>query len=147
MKKKLFFDTCQLDHAKDGTINSDIFNGLNTLRDLAFKESSDRGWHKDDVKRKGVIKNFGNYCTNLHSEVSELWEAWRKNKLNELCDKADQMKQNDLEPLTCAEEEIADIVIRAMDTAAKLKVDVAKAVYYKLLFNRTRAHRHGGKLA
>lgn len=143
---KLFFDTCSLDHKKNGEINSDVFNALNTLRDLAYKESSDKGWHQDEIDDE-EIKNFGNYTANLHSEISELWEAWRKNKLYTECDKADVMKQSNLEPLSCSEEELADILIRTFDTGARLKVNLAKAVYNKLLFNRTRQHRHGGKLA
>lgn len=143
---EVLFDTFQLYHAENRIINSDIFNGLNILRDLSYTEASNRGWHHDDTDEE-EIKNFGNYTANLHSEVSELWEAWRKKKLNARCDKADLMEQHGLEPLTCAEEECADILIRTLDTAARLKVDLAKAVYYKLLFNRTREIRHGGKLA
>lgn len=144
MKEKLNFETCPFDTT--GNINSDIFNALNVLRELAYQEASNRGWHKDDTQEE-EIKNFGNYIANLHSEVSELWEAWRKKRLNLPCDKAEEMQSHNLAVLTCAEEEIADILIRTFDTAARLKIDVAKAVYHKLLFNRTRSHRHGGKLA
>ena len=119
---------------------------LNTSRDVAYQEAAANGWHSNDKEDDGV-PNFGNYTSNLHSEASELWEAWRKGKLDSPCDKADKMVQVDLLPLTCAEEEIADIIIRALDTAARLKVDVSKAVLNKLLFNRTRGYRYGGILA
>jgi HKD family nuclease len=52
-----------------------------------------------------------------------------------------------LPPLTNAQEEIADEIIRALDKAAEFKVDVAEAVSVKMAFNATRPHKHGGKLA
>lgn len=120
---------------------------FNLFRDVAYQEAANNGWHKNDKEDDG-IPNFGAYIANLHSEASELWEAWRKGALNTRCDKADKMQyEHGLEPLTCAEEEIADIIIRALDTAARLKIDVSKAILNKLLFNRTRGHRYGGKLA
>lgn len=49
--------------------------------------------------------------------------------------------------LTCAEEELADIIIRAMDTAKRLGVNIGRAIAVKHAFNATRPHRHGGKAA
>lgn len=84
--------------------------------------------------------------SNLHGEVSELWEAYRSGKLNEPCDKAHKMKELGIEPLTCIEEELADIVIRAMDTAQEYGVDLGRAIVAKDAYNQTRPHRHGGKI-
>lgn len=118
------------------------FAALNVLRDHCYNESKAKGWHAEEGP-----PNMGNFCANLHGEVSELWEAWRKDKLHKPCDKAEDMDYNGLPILTCAEEEIADIIIRALDTAATLNIDVERAVAGKLDFNRTRPHRNGGKLA
>ena len=52
-----------------------------------------------------------------------------------------------MEPLTCLEEELADIVIRAFDTAKALGVDIERAVSVKHAFNASRPYRHGGKVA
>ena len=82
---------------------------------------------------------------NLHSEVSELWEAFRNNKLQEPCDKAVKMKALGLPELTCIEEELADIFIRCLDTARENGVDLAKAVIAKDSYNQTRPHKNGGK--
>ena len=84
-------------------------------------------------------------CNNMHDEVSELHEAWRNGVLHGLCDKERAMKDAGIYPLTCIEEELADIVIRALDSAAFLGVDIGSAIKRKHQFNATRAHRHGGK--
>lgn len=43
--------------------------------------------------------------------------------------------------------ELADIIIRVCDTAGALGIDLAAELRSKLDYNRTRSHRHGGKLA
>lgn len=117
------------------------YSALNTLRDHCYNESKAKGWHTEKNP------NIAAFCTNLHGEVSELWEAWRKGALDKPCDKAEKMEANGVPVLTSAEEEIADILIRALDFSYVLNVDVGRAVEAKLQFNRTRPHRNGGKLA
>jgi NTP pyrophosphatase (non-canonical NTP hydrolase) len=99
----------------------------------------EKGWHKEGLGEHRVPA----LIANLHGEVSELWEAYRNGTLNKPCDKASKM----VEPLTCAEEELADIVIRAFDTAGVLGIDIARAICVKHAFNEKRPYRHGGKKA
>ena len=87
------------------------------------------------------------YATNLHGEVSELYEAIQSRTLYQPCDKAKKMEDAGLEPLTCAEEELADVIIRALDTAKAMGIDIGRAVQVKSAFNETRPFRHGGKKA
>lgn len=84
---------------------------------------------------------------NLVGETSELWEAFRKSTLDKPCDKTEGMEALTGETLTNMEEEVADIVIRALDLAAKFGVDISKAVRVKHAYNRSRGFRHGGKIA
>jgi NTP pyrophosphatase (non-canonical NTP hydrolase) len=72
---------------------------------------------------------------NIHGEVSELWEAYRKGTMNAPCDKPI--------PLTCAEEELADIIIRVLDTAHDLQIDLDHVVRVKSRYNISRPHKHG----
>lgn len=122
-------------------ITASAKNTLNSLRDICVAESKAKGWRTEPKI------NVGDFMSNLHGEVSELWEAYRESKLDKLCNKSEKMIENGIEPLTCAEEELADIVIRALDTSEALGVDIGKAVNAKLQYNRTREHRNGGKLA
>lgn len=98
-----------------------------------------KGWHEEGASDARVPQ----FVANLHGECSELWEAYRAGKLRAPCDKAAKMG----EPLTCIEEELADIVIRAFDMACLLGVDIERAIAVKHAFNSTRAYRHGGKVA
>jgi len=113
---------------------------------LCHKKSCEKGWHDEDDKMS-EREMIACYLMNLHSEVSEAWEAFRKNQHNEPCDKADKMTKAGIIPLTCLEEEFADIVIRTLEDAHALGINIESAVERKLAFNELRPHRHGGKLA
>lgn len=63
----------------------------------------------------------------IHSEVSEALEAFRKDD-----------KEN-------FAEELADVVIRVLDCATGLQIDLDNEIAKKLEKNRGRSHRHGGK--
>jgi len=114
---------------------------LNELAEYVYNIAKDVGFHTR------TELPIGDMVANIHSEVSELWEAYRKNELNYACDKVEKMVELGLHPLTCASEEIADILIRTLDLAKAMDIDVDKAVQVKCEYNKTRPHRNGGKLA
>ena len=114
---------------------------LNELRDQAHNNAKARGFYD-----KGQ-PSVGDFCANLHGEVSELWEAHRHDQLEAPCDKATAMILAGCVPLSCAQEELADIIIRALDMAGALGIDLDEAVCQKMKFNATRSYRHGGKIA
>lgn len=120
---------------------NEYFN-LNQFSTFCYNESKANGFHSEESGNPDLSK----YLMNLHTEISELWEAYRNNNLNKTCDKAEKMMTIGIAPLTCFEEELADIIIRAGDTAAAFGIDLEKAVTNKILFNRTRGYRNGGKL-
>lgn len=115
------------------------------VRDV-YTLAADKGWHPPEPDAR-IGDTVAKYLMNLHAEVSEAWEAYRAGKLFDPCDKAEKMKALGLRPLSCLEEEFADIVIRVMDDAAALGIDLESAIEVKHAYNATRAHRHGGKLA
>jgi len=63
----------------------------------------------------------------IHSEVSEALEAFLGDDRNNFG------------------EELADIIIRVLDCAPGLKIDIDECVRRKLEVNRQRGYRHGGK--
>ena len=115
----------------------DSTSALSAVALHVYKVSTISGFHEnDDDMQNG---RFGEFCANLHGEVSELWEAFRKGNLHKQCDKSVK--------LTCAAEELADIIIRAMDTAVTLGIDIGEAVAAKDAYNQTRPYKHGDKRA
>ncbi len=128
---------------------------FNRLRDHVAENAKNKGFKNPP---KGIpaeiwfsrpldIIRAAVYMANMVGEVAEFWEAARKGKLHEPCDKAEGMTAKGLPTLTCAEEEIADMIIRALDNAAEFGVDVAKAVAVKAAYNTSRPYQHGGRQA
>ena len=111
---------------------------LSVISAKVFSIAKDHGFHDGDQVGGVTFDRMSRFCANLHGEVSELWEAARKGHLMEKCDKPVN--------LTCAEEELADIVIRAFDTAHTLGLDIGRAIALKSEYNESRPHMHG-KLA
>lgn len=114
--------------------------GMRNIGNLAtavHKLAQEKGWYDDEQTEDAFIERM---CNNLHDEVSELHEAWRKGKL-----KAPGMEAVGLPVLTCLAEELADILIRVLDDAKHLGVDIEAAVRIKHDYNKTRPHRHGNK--
>lgn len=84
----------------------------------------DKGWY--DVER-----TVGDLVSLIHSEVSEALEAFRKSP--------EETMQEDIG------EELADIIIRTLDMASRLGVDMQVVLERKIEKNRHRGYRHGGR--
>lgn len=119
-----------------------IEDGINLMMEAAYDNASAKGFHNLSPDNDHFIPIT---VANIHGEVSEFHDAWRIGKLDEPCDKAEKMEKLGLPPLSCGEEELADIIIRALDTAARLGYDIGAAVTAKHLYNTTRPMLHGGK--
>jgi NTP pyrophosphatase (non-canonical NTP hydrolase) len=48
-----------------------------------------------------------------------------------------------LKRLSCLEEELADIIIRCLDTAHTFNLDIGRAILDKCEYNKTRPWMHG----
>ena len=120
-------------------MNIDKLN-INEVADLVHQNAVDHGFHPQD---QDINLFLANQCCNIHAEVSEFWDAHRANKLNQHCDKSDKMDDMGLDPLSCAEEELADIVIRVLDVSRRLGIDIMRAIAVKHTYNVTRPFRHG----
>jgi NTP pyrophosphatase (non-canonical NTP hydrolase) len=94
-----------------------------TAKRHGFRE----GYEVDDEK------SFGLKNALMHSELSEALEAARRG--NPMSVK--------IPPCSHISEEFADCVIRIMDEADRLGLDVARAIVLKMAFNDKREYKHG----
>ena len=95
-----------------------------------------RWWH-DPATGQRLKRNKGEMISLMHSELSEMMEAERKDLMD---DKLPHRKG--------AEVELADLLIRAFDYAGAYGFDLEGAVREKLAFNAKREdHSHAVRLA
>lgn len=90
-------------------------------------------------------RTVGDDIALIHSEASEMLEAYREGGL------ADQTKPGyEGDEILMKPEgfgsEAADVLIRLLDTCERRGVDLAYEFERKLEYNKSRGHRHGGKL-
>jgi len=123
------------------------YQNINRLSHVVYQNAVAKGFHDTDASETET-QRLARWAANLHGEVSELWEAARRGQLHDPCDK-DAVVQDLGGPrsLVCVEEELADIIIRALDTSAALGLRIGDAIKAKHEYNLTRSHKHGGKLA
>ena len=107
--------------------------GINEMVELAYGNAKTKGWHDDD-------RTFGELIALCHSELSEALEEHRNGKLCTETYTGEKMKPEGI-PI-----ELADVLIRIADMCGKYDIDLEQAVKTKMEYNRTRPHRHGGKV-
>lgn len=93
----------------------------------------------------------------IHSEISEAFEAFRKDRICELVHDRDKNALNGwaqdatfkVEFLKNVkdtfEDEIADSIIRLLDLCGKLNIDIEFHIKQKMRYNATRGFKYGGK--
>lgn len=107
---------------------TDAYIGIRSAQFLAHKTASDAGWYKNPETGEDIDRNFGEVVALMHSELSEALEADRKGLMD------DKLPHRD-----GREVEFADCIIRILDTAEVLGLDVAGALIEKNRFNQQRA--------
>lgn len=109
------------------TSNIGAFNALNVLARHFHDASVAAGWYDDPVTGQRIDRNVPEMLALLHSEVSEMLEGHRKNKMDD-----------HLPHRRSIEVEAADVLIRLFDLAGYLKLDLAGAVMEKAAYNLVR---------
>jgi len=103
-------------------------DGLRAAQELAHETATNAGWYRDPQTGGEINRNFGEVVSLMHSELSEALEADRKG-----------LKDDKLPDRDGREVEFADCIIRILDTAAALGMDIAGALVEKNRFNKMRA--------
>lgn len=84
-------------------------------------------------------RNVGELLMLCVSELAEAFEEYRIGKFDEVYVAAGKPEGGPIE--------LADAIIRITEMAAERGMDLDEAVRHKAAFNKSRPHRHGGKLA
>jgi NTP pyrophosphatase (non-canonical NTP hydrolase) len=130
------------DDAYTKGLRAHLANQLKRIQDLCFGQAVNCGWHHNPVTGEWETHDFGSRIALLHSEASEAFEAYRKNK-----------PDDHLPHRPGKEVELADLLIRVLDLAGEYQLDVIGAMFEKLDYNRHRPDhkpenrvKEGGKI-
>lgn len=118
---------------------------LSMMQDEVYEVNAENGWFDDQ-------RTFGDEMMLLVTEVAEAMEAFRDFGFKQFYRRPDG--EFDDSPVSDSgapnkpegvASEIADVLIRVLDTCHRHDIDLFKAFREKLNYNITRGYRHGGK--
>lgn len=101
------------------------------LQQRAHQTAVDKHWWT-------LHRNFGDFISLFHTELSEAFEEYRKGKaLGEIYYENGEPKGVPIE--------LADLIIRIADFCEHYRISLTQSVSIKMTYNETRPLLHGGK--
>lgn len=105
---------------------------INEMSQEAHQTSLEKGWYEN-------TRTFGDLIALQHSELSEALEEHRAGRLDT------EIYYEGAKPCGIPIE-LADLLIRVGDMAYAAGINLEEALRIKMDYNKTRPHRHGGKI-
>lgn len=114
--------------------------GLNELSAQINQFTIRAGFDNNDVPLRIVL---------IHSEVSELFDTFRKDEYAEKMIQIESDKffkeEYEVRIKDSFEDELADCMIRLLDLAAKRNINIEYHIQQKMRYNENRGFKYGGK--
>lgn len=122
--------------------------GMKTIKEMQHEvwvNNVAHGWFEGD-------RSVGDDVALLHTEVSEMYEAYRKTGLDDATEDYVTARDGFGQEIATFQHkpegfgsEAADVFIRLLDTCERHGVDLDWEYERKMVYNRTRSYRHGNK--
>lgn len=109
------------------------------LQGTAFRDNKAKGFHPEPVPELGSLRGTQELMVKIMLVVCELAEVAEELRKNP-CGKSEKLPSR-----LAIEEELADAIIRIADLSGAFGLNIGRAIVEKLMYNRTRPHRHGKK--
>lgn len=113
-------------------MENEFINSFREMSEYIYSYSVAHGFWDDEVIHSQK-RNDGEMISLMHSELSELLEGLREGN----------PKSNKIPEFSSAEEELADLFIRAMDMSKGRGWRIGEAIVEKMKYNMKRPYRHG----
>lgn len=115
---------------------------LEEMQDEVYENNVAHGWFDDN-------RMVGDDIALLHTEVSEMFEAFRVTGLADATETLSPLQEKYGMPVPKPEgfgSEAADVFIRLLDTCKRRGVDLRAEYERKMAYNLTRPYKHGKNL-